>query len=123
MTIGKTAAILKDCHIGDSIAVNGTCLTVTEFDASESNQGGYFKIGSHPKRSEDQPGRTESRRWRQLRACHGCAHKFGGHFVQGHVDTTALIRSVVPNGNALTITLRLQHKPNRCLCHPRFRPT
>lgn len=31
---------------------------------------------------------------------------------QGHVDTTALIRSVVPNGNALTFTLRLSHSPD-----------
>lgn len=28
---------------------------------------------------------------------------------QGHVDTTALLRSVVPNGNALTLTLRLSN--------------
>jgi riboflavin synthase len=29
--IGNSAAILGDCHIGDSIAVNGACLTVTDF--------------------------------------------------------------------------------------------
>lgn len=38
--------------------------------------------------------------------------RFGGHFVQGHVDTTAMIRSVVPTGNALTLTLRLTHSPD-----------
>ena len=30
----------------------------------------------------------------------------GGHFVQGHVDTTASIESVKPDGNALTFRLR-----------------
>lgn len=28
--------------------------------------------------------------------------RFGGHFVQGHVDTTASIVSITPDGNALT---------------------
>ena len=42
MTISNSAPILDDCHIGDSIAVNGACLTVTEFDKVQ--QGGWFKV-------------------------------------------------------------------------------
>lgn len=42
LTISGTAPILGDCHIGDSIAVNGACLTVTDFD--QQQQGGYFKV-------------------------------------------------------------------------------
>lgn len=42
-TIGSSAAILGDCQIGDSIAVNGCCLTVTEFDIKAN--GGQFKVG------------------------------------------------------------------------------
>ena len=42
LTIADSAAILGDCHIGDSIAVNGACLTVTEFNVDE--QGGWFKV-------------------------------------------------------------------------------
>jgi len=30
--ISNAASILVDCQVGDSIAVNGACLTVTEFD-------------------------------------------------------------------------------------------
>lgn len=41
LTISKSAAILGDCAIGDSICINGACLTVTDFDAKE----GWFKIG------------------------------------------------------------------------------
>jgi riboflavin synthase len=33
---------LGDCNIGDSIAVNGACLTVVEFDKEEN--GGWFKV-------------------------------------------------------------------------------
>lgn len=42
LTIADSAPILGDCHIGDSIAVNGACLTVTEFDAVAKN--GWFKV-------------------------------------------------------------------------------
>ena len=42
LTIADSAVILDDCHIGDSIAVNGACLTVTEFDKTQS--GGWFKV-------------------------------------------------------------------------------
>lgn len=42
LTISDAAPILSDCRIGDSIAVNGCCLTVTEFDATS------FKVGLAP---------------------------------------------------------------------------
>jgi riboflavin synthase len=42
LTISNSAEILNDCHIGDSIAVNGACLTVTEFNLVEN--GGWFKV-------------------------------------------------------------------------------
>ena len=42
LTIGDSAPILGDCHIGDSIAVNGACLTVVEFN--EEEKGGWFTV-------------------------------------------------------------------------------
>lgn len=42
LTIGDSAPILGDCHIGDSIAVNGACLTVVEFNKEE--KGGWFTV-------------------------------------------------------------------------------
>ena len=42
LTISNSAKILDDCHIGDSIAVNGACLTVIEFNLVEN--GGWFKV-------------------------------------------------------------------------------
>ena len=41
LIIGDSALILGDCHIGDSIAVNGACLTVVEF---EKEKGGWFTV-------------------------------------------------------------------------------
>lgn len=42
LTVSQAGPILDDCHIGDSIAVNGACLTVTEFRKEE--HGGWFKV-------------------------------------------------------------------------------
>ena len=42
MTIADSAPILGDCNIGDSIAVNGACLTVVDFH--KEDQGGWFTV-------------------------------------------------------------------------------
>lgn len=44
LTIADAAPILGDCHIGDSIAVNGACLTVTAFDSDAAQKGGWFEV-------------------------------------------------------------------------------
>lgn len=109
ITIGECKSILQDCHIGDSIAVNGTCLTVTEFDAA----AGYFKIGVAPETlKKTNLGQLKKGDKVNCERAMDAHTRFGGHFVQGHVDTTALIRSVVPTGNALTLTLRLSYTPD-----------
>ena len=42
MTISNCSEILDDAHLGDSISINGTCLTVTEFTKDD------FKVGVSP---------------------------------------------------------------------------
>lgn len=42
MNISAAEEILNDCHIGDSICINGACLTVTEFTKDS------FKVGLAP---------------------------------------------------------------------------
>ncbi len=97
MTIIGAEAILDDCHEGDSISINGTCLTVTDFDKST------FKVGVAPEtlRRTNLGSLVEGSKVNLERAV--SAHtRMGGHFVQGHVDTIATIVSVTPDGNALT---------------------
>ncbi|CAO1615413.1 unnamed protein product [Sympodiomycopsis kandeliae] len=102
ITIGNATDILTDCSIGDSIAVNGTCLTVTEFTKDS------FKIGVAPETlKKTNLGQLKVGGQVNCERAMKGEKRFGGHFVQGHVDTTAVLRSVVPNGNALTLTLRL----------------
>lgn len=43
-TFRDAAPILDDCNVGDSICVNGACLTATEFDKEQ----GWFKVGLAP---------------------------------------------------------------------------
>lgn len=102
LVIGNVPNILEDCHIGDSIAVNGVCLTVTEFDDNK------FKVGIAPETLQ----RTNIRKLERgdnvnlERAVAGHT-RFGGHFVQGHIDTVAELVRLLEDGN----TLRLYLKP------------
>jgi riboflavin synthase len=105
LTIIGAEEILGDCHEGDSISVNGTCLTVTEFDKST------FKIGIAPEtlRRTNLGTLKEGSKVNLERAV--SAHtRMGGHFVQGHVDTVATILSVSPDGNAKTFRFQPRDK-------------
>lgn len=42
LAIGFASPILNDCHIGDSIAIDGVCLTVTHFDLFKED--GWFQV-------------------------------------------------------------------------------
>ena len=98
LTIG-CKKVLENTKIGDSIAVNGTCLTVTamtdhSFDADvtpETMRRTSFSIvrtGS--------PLNLE----RALRV----GDRLGGHMVSGHVDCVGKIISMEKEGNAVNIT-------------------
>ncbi|PSL50395.1 riboflavin synthase alpha chain [Salsuginibacillus halophilus] len=88
--------ILQDVHLGDSIAVNGVCLTVTSFQ-------------SHSFTVDVMPETVRATSLRQLAT--GSAvnlerampanGRFGGHFVSGHVDGTGVIQKRTPEANAV----------------------
>ncbi|KAJ2556671.1 Riboflavin synthase alpha chain [Coemansia sp. RSA 1933] len=101
LTIGGAQAILTDCHLGDSISINGTCLTVTEFTEDQ------FKVGLAPETlSRTNLGQLSTGAHVNLERALAAGHRFGGHFVQGHVDTTAKIIQVTKDVNALWLRLQ-----------------
>lgn len=102
LTISNATPILGDCHIGDSIAINGTCLTVTVFNKDT------FKVGLAPEtlRRTNLGNLTVGDKVNLERAIGGDV-RFGGHYVQGHVDTTAKIAKVEEDGNALNYTFQI----------------
>lgn len=88
--------------VGDSVAVNGVCLTVVAYD---SNVLTFEAMGETLDRtnlgdlSTDDVVNLE----RPMRA----DGRFDGHIVQGHVDGVATVRSVTPDGDSVRIRVDL----------------
>lgn len=97
------STVLEAVQLGDSIAVNGTCLTVSHFDPGAST----FTVGLSPETLRrtalgelglGSPVNLE----RSLQPI----SRMGGHIVQGHVDGTGEIASFVPEGDSLWVKVR-----------------
>ena len=103
ITLPATSTLLSDCHLGDSIAINGVCLTVTTFTATPVPS---FTVGIAPEtlRLTNLGALTASSHVNLERAVRADT-RMGGHFVQGHVDCTATLIARVPDGNAVTLRL------------------
>ncbi|XP_042521164.1 riboflavin synthase [Macadamia integrifolia] len=95
--------VLEDVKLGDSIAVNGTCLTVTEFDKDAS----VFSVGLAPEtlRKTSLIELTTGSLVNLERALQPST-RMGGHFVQGHVDSTGEIVSIKPEGDSLWVKVK-----------------
>lgn len=105
MTISNCAEILDDAHLGDSISVNGTCLTVTDFGKNE------FKVGVAPETlRRTNLGSLKEGSGVNLERAVSASTRMGGHFVQGHVDTIATILETRQDGNAITFRLQPRDK-------------
>lgn len=94
-------AALADCALGDSIAVNGCCLTVAQFDA----QHFYFDVLEETRRltnfSALAPGAPVNLE-RSLRF----DGKIGGHFVTGHVDGLGVVEVFEQRGSDYYLRVR-----------------
>ncbi|KAK4205253.1 putative riboflavin synthase alpha chain [Triangularia verruculosa] len=103
ITLPPSSSLLSDCHLGDSISINGVCLTVTTFSLSSPSSPPSFTVGIAPEtlRLTNLGSLSPSSRVNLERAVRADT-RMGGHFVQGHIDTTATILSKTPDGNALT---------------------
>lgn len=90
--------VLGDVKIGDSIAVNGACLTVTTYDESG------FSVDVVPETlRRTNLGELTSGSPVNLERSMPANGRFGGHIVQGHIDGTAAIRSIESEGDALMV--------------------
>lgn len=100
MVIGATT-VLDGVKLGDSISVNGVCLTVTEFTANE------FKIGLAPEtRAKSNLGDLIEGAPVNLERSLTPSSRMGGHFVQGHIDGTGTIESFREDEDALWMTIK-----------------
>ncbi len=95
-------SVLFDAKIGASIAVNGVCLTVTQFDQdsfSADLMEETLKRSALGKLNLGDPVNIE-------RAM-PLSGRLGGHIVQGHVDAVATVRSIEPSQDWTLITFDL----------------
>lgn len=103
LLIGDAESILNDCHLGDSIAINGTCLTVTFFNSSS------FKVGiSQETLKKTNLGSLITGSKVNLERAVSGNVRFGGHMVQGHIDTIAQIINSKNDSNSIIYTFKLR---------------
>lgn len=99
----KAEKITKDMHIGDSISVNGVCLTVISFQNKQFDADimpetlnrsslGNLKPGSHV----------------NLERAMSADGRFGGHIVAGHIDGTGIIHEIKREDNAVWYTINAE---------------
>ena len=99
ITIGAKL-VQSDAHIGDSIAVNGICLTVTQFDA----HGFRAAVMPETVRRTSLAGLTHGAPLNLERALLPTT-RLGGHFVSGHIDGVGEITEMREEGNAILMTV------------------
>ncbi|WP_191560919.1 riboflavin synthase [Metabacillus idriensis] len=94
--------IIHDINLGDSISVNGVCLTVTEFTARS------FTVDVMPETvkatSLNSLKAGSSVNLERAMAANG---RFGGHFVTGHVDGIGTIIRKKPSANAVYYDIKV----------------
>ncbi|MGR9048417.1 riboflavin synthase [Halobacillus faecis] len=97
--------IVTDVKLGDSISVNGVCLTVTDF----TEQTVSFDVMPETYRAtnihELQQGDPVN-----LERAMAAGGRFGGHLVSGHIDGTGKIVSKKPESNAVYYEIELSEE-------------
>ena len=101
----ETAAQLA---VGDSVAVNGVCLTATEVaDGAVS----FDAVPETVRRSS--LGRLRRGAAANVERALRAGEPLGGHIVQGHVDGVARVRSLDPEGDGKRLTVEIPRELER----------
>ncbi|AZN40672.1 riboflavin synthase [Paenibacillus albus] len=101
----EASRILEDAAIGDSISVNGVCLTVTELSPNVFTVDVMPQTFRHTNLKDMRPGERVN-----LERAMQAGGRFGGHIVQGHADGSGAIVSRENDVNAVVYTIR-PHDP------------
>ncbi len=93
--------ILSDLSIGDSVAVNGVCLTASGVDG-----GGFTADVMHETLDRSALGALAPGSPVNLERAMAANGRFGGHLVSGHIDGTGTIAAKRRDGNAVWYTVK-----------------
>jgi len=99
----RAQKVLEQVNLGDSIAVNGVCLTVTSFNGSSFSADVMPETYRRSSLSSLKTGSTVN-----LERAMQLGDRLGGHIVQGHVDGLAVIAATYEDANAIVYELELQ---------------
>lgn len=92
--------VLEDIHLGDSIAVNGVCLTATSFTGSSFTADVMHETLDRSSLAALRPGSRVN-----LERAMAANGRFGGHIVAGHVDGVGTVLETKRDDNAVWYTI------------------
>jgi len=92
-------SLANDAKIGDSIAINGTCLTIVKLAGSRAD----FDVSGETLAISTVGSLKPSAKVNAERAMKASS-RFGGHFVQGHIDGKAAIKAITNKGKFRDVT-------------------
>jgi riboflavin synthase len=96
----RASKVLEGTKIGDSIAVNGICLTVTSLQ-----RDGFTSDVMAETVRRSSLGKAGAGDLVNLERAMAADGRFGGHMVSGHIDGTGTIRSMRKEENAVWVTI------------------
>lgn len=102
----RAKKVLEGTKTGDSIAVNGVCLTVTGMGGADFTADVMPETLSRSSLGALKPGDGVN-----LERAMAADGRFGGHIVSGHIDGTGIIQKITKDGNAI----RYQIAANRSI--------
>ncbi|MBD8497677.1 riboflavin synthase [Paenibacillus arenosi] len=100
----RAGKVIEGVRLGDSISVNGVCLTVTAFSSTSFHADVMPQTYRHTSLKQLRPGASVN-----LERAMAANSRFGGHIVQGHVDGTAIIVNRIVDSNAVVFEFQLEH--------------
>lgn len=98
---------LEQASIGESIAINGTCLSLKRYD--EKNQVAYFDVMASTLKTTTL-GRLKVRSAVNVERALKMGDAVGGHFVSGHIDETGTIARITKSPGAVVFDIKLNKK-------------
>ena len=114
MTVRATQ-VTEDLKLGDSIAVNGTCLTAVSFDRTE------FSVDLSPETMRRTSlGQLSVGGPVNLERALLASDRMGGHIVQGHVDGTGRVMSTKRDRDSTIFRIRVPKRLNRYIVEKGF---
>jgi riboflavin synthase len=100
----KATKVLESTEAGSSIAVNGICLTVTDFTSNS------FSFGIQPETlRRTNIGQLKVSDEVNLERAVALGGRMGGHLVQGHIDDTGKITSIRQEQKSKLMTVTASH--------------